>query len=357
VFEESPVRISAVPVLLAFCAMVTACSKPPVAAQKDAPLPVETATASALGSTAFVTATGKIERERAITLSFRSGGTIQQLTVNNGDAVRAGQLIASIDPTEIDARVRRADAEYDKAKRDVSRDSELAAQGWVSGQRLADRKSVLQSSRANLDAAQFDMKRARIYANSAGVVLVRHVQVGETAAAGQPIITMADMSAPLVIKVALVDRDVARVKLGDPARITVAALNDLSLAGVVTRIGQQADPRTGATDVEIRLPNDKTLKTGFVADARITLRDVEGSSGPQKLKIPAEALLEINAGRGHVFVVDPTTKKAKKMAIEFYGFDGDDALVGGLQPNQKVITFGAALVRDGTVIADNSPGT
>jgi membrane fusion protein, multidrug efflux system len=350
------VRVSAFSVSFMLCVVLTACSKPPVAAQKDAAMPVETARATALGSTAFVNATGKIERERAITLSFRSGGIIQQLTVDNGDAVRAGQLIASIDPTEIDARVRRADADYDKAKRDVTRDSELAAQGWVSGQRLADRKSVLQSSRANLDAAQFDMKRARIYASTAGVVLVRHVQVGETAAPGQPIITMADMSAPLVIKVALADKDVARVKLGDPARISVAALNNLSLAGVVTQIGQQADPRTGATDVEIRLPNERALKTGFVADARITLRDVTGNEGPLKLKIPAEALLEINAGRGHVFVVDPTTKKAKRMAIEFYGFDGDDALVGGLQPNQKVITFGATLVRDGMVIADNSPG-
>ncbi len=338
-------------VILAF-AFLAACSKkdtapPPVA------IAVETARAQAISQSGLVQATGKLEREREIVLSFRSGGTLNFLSVDNGDAVRRGQLIAVIDPTEFDARLRRADADFDKAKRDVARDADLAKEGWVSGQRMADKNTVLKSAKANLDAARFDLSRTKIYAQTSGVVLVRHVQAGETVAPGQPIVTIADMSAPLVVQVALVDRDVARIKMGDPARITVAALENYSVAGVVSEVGQQADPRTGATDVEIRVPNDSKLKTGFVADAQITLRSTIAAQ-VNKLRVPAEAILEIDSSKGYVFTINPKNQKAQRIAVAFYGFEGDDAVVGGLQPNQKVITFGAALVRDGQSVTDNT---
>jgi membrane fusion protein, multidrug efflux system len=340
---------------LIILAIASACSKKEAPPTPPAAVAVETARAQAIGQSTSILATGKLEREREVALSFRSGGILNVLTVDNGDAVRRGQLIAVIDPTEFDARLRRADADYDKAKRDASRDADLAKQGWVSGQRMADRNTVVKSSKANLDAARFDLQKTKIYAQTSGIVLVRHAQAGETVAPGQPIVTIADMSAPLVVRVALVDRDVARIKVGDPARIKVAALENYSVAGVVSQVGQRADPRTGATDVEIRVPNDSKLKTGFVADAQITLRS-NAVAEVNKLRVPAEAILEVDAGKGYVFTVDPKTSKARRLAVAFYGFEGDDAVIGGLQPNQKVITFGAALVRDGQTIADNTLG-
>ncbi len=336
-------------------AVLAGCSKPAVKPAADQPRSVETASALAMGATVQVKATGKLERTREIVLSFRIPGNVRQLTVNNGDSVRKGQLVAAIDATQVSARVAQAQADVAKASRDLARDADLADKGWVSGQRLADRKSVLQVSQAGLKAAQFDLAYARIVAPSSGVVLVRHVQAGETVGAGQPVVTMADMAAPLVARVALVDRDVARVKLGDPARITVSALGGLAIPGVVSRIGERADPRTGATDVEVRVASDARLKTGYVADIAITLRDAD-ASGPDRQRVPAEAILEVSNAKGYVYTIDPATRKARRQAIGFLGFAGDDAIVQGLTPGQRVITFGGALVRDGDVVFDSSSG-
>lgn len=310
---------------------------------------VEVAQVSGGAATSVITGTGSLEREREVVLSFRVPGVVRQLTVDNGDAVAKGRLIASLDPTQVAARAQQTTADYAKALRDLERDKKLAAEGWISAQRLADRQTAVQSTKAALESANFDRRSAQLLAPVGGVVLKRFIQSGEVVGAGQPVVSIADARAPLVVRVSLADRDVARVKLGDPARVTVSAIPGLQLAGSVSRIDSQVDARTGATDVDVRVPSVAGLKTGFVADVAITLRTMAVGSDMQS--IPAEAIVEANGTNAVVLVVNMQTGIARRTTVTFHGFENDDAKVTGLPANARVITSGGALVRDGNRVS------
>jgi membrane fusion protein, multidrug efflux system len=310
------------------------------------PVPVELASVKPLAGVSAVTGTGMIAREREQILSFRWSGVVQQLTVDVGDVVRQGQMIARLDATAVAARLRQAEADQQKAARDLSRDSALAKDGWISPQRLADRQTAVAQARAALDSARFDLKWATLTAPSSGVILVRHIEAGEVVAPGQPVVTIADAASPMILKLPLADRDIARVRLNQAAQVQVTALGDQPLTGTVTRIGERADPRTGTIDVEIRLPANPALKTGYLGTATIAVA-ANQTAQADRMRVPAEAILEADGGRAWVFVASTDGKTARRVAVGFHGFAGDDALVSGIAAASRVVTRGGAYVRDG----------
>ncbi len=334
--------------------LLAGCGRPAENPAAEQAVVVEVAPVIGGAGTATIIGTGSLERERQIVLAFRDPGMVTRVFVDNGDAVRRGQLMARQDTTQLAMQSTKARADYDKAVRDYERDKKLAEEGWISGQRLADRETVVKSARAALDSVNFDKFIGNIVAPSDGVVLTRHIQSGEVVNSGTPVITMADNRSPLVVRVALADKDVARVRLGDSALVTVSAVPGVRLQGSVSRIDQRVDPRTGATDVDVRVPAQAGLKTGFVAETLITLR---GGSLEGVARIPAEAIIEAQGNTAFVFVLDVKNNRARRTQVGFAGFDGDAAMVRGLGSNQFVVTTGGALVRDGSLLSVQNAGT
>jgi RND family efflux transporter MFP subunit len=332
--------------------LLAACGQAPVKPAEEQAVAVEVVPVSGARATSVIAGTGSFRHEREIVLSFRDPGTVREVKVESGDFVRKGQVIARQDFAQLDMRASNAAAQYQKSIRDLDRDKKLAAQGWISGQRLADRQTAVTSAKAALDSANFDRRISTLAAPSDGLVLVRHVRAGEVVGSGMAVITLTDIRSPMVVRAALADADVARVRLGDPAWVTVSALPGTRLAGTVSRIDQRVDIRTGATDVDIQVPSTAGLKTGFVASFGITARAaaLTNGTGTQGTAIPAEAIVEASGTTATVYVVDGTGKHAKRMRVGFLGFDGDFARVTGLAAGQKVVTSGGALVKDGSLL-------
>ena len=184
------------------------------------------------------------------------------------------------------------------------------------------------------------------------MVLTRTAQRGEVVQPGQPIITVADFASPLVLRVPVADRDVARIRLGSLAAVQADALGAGQMTGRVTRIGQQAGAQSGAIEIEVTLPASGRLRSGMVATARIGATPL--SVATVYARVPAEAILEANGGRAFVMRYDAERRVARRTAVAFGGFDGDDALVGGLPERARVITGGAGYVADGDRVAINA---
>jgi RND family efflux transporter MFP subunit len=292
-----------------------------------------------------ITASGTLERERSMTLSFRIPGVLKRLSVDAGDNVRAGQVIAEVDATQLEARMQQVRADLAKAQRDLARDQPLAKQGWISPARLADRETAVITAKAAVNNAAFDRRWASLRAPATGVVLQRHAQAGEVVQPGTPVVTMADERSGLVLSAALSDKERVRVRLGQKAEVRFGALGAAPFAGTVTRLDAAADPRTGAFLAEVRVANDPRLKTGFVGEAVLYVAGSEAASN--SVRVPAEALFEVDKGDGFVYTLTSDRKQAHKQAVQFLGFDGDDALVRGLAAGQQVITAGGAFVTDG----------
>ena len=293
-----------------------------------------------------VSATGTVARTREAGLSFRVGGLINRLTVDAGDRVSAGQMIAVLDAQDVAARLAAASADLARAKQDLDRVKGLADAGAISQQQADNLATRVASAQAAYNAARFDSQSARLTAPFAGIVLARQAQRGEFVQPGQAIVTLADSTSPLVLKLPVADRDIARIALGTTARI--AAPNG-EVTGRVTRIGQLAASQSGTIEIEITLPPGSGLTSGMTATATLAAAPQPGQRA--SARIPAEAILEARGTRAFVMRYDPAKRIAVRTAIGFAGFDGDDALVTGLPPQSQVITGGAGYIADGQKVS------
>lgn len=327
---------------------LVACGGKPKTEAATAPTPVEAARVAAPDAAGAVTGAGTLERRREMALSFRIPGVLTAMKVEAGDRVSAGQLVAAIDPAGVDARQQQTQADLERARRDIERDKTLFEKGYVSRQRIDDRQSSLKAAQAAYDAARFDRRWASLLSPASGVVLERRAQTGEVVAAGQVVARIADLSSPLVLRLPLAARDASRVRVGDIAQVKVEDLAEQTLSGRVTRVGEAADTRTGAISVEIELSAPPAaLRSGQVAHATLSVRAAPGATSAYT-RIPAEAVLEANGQRAFVYRFDGG--KARRTAVGFGGFDGDDALVSGLPDGTQVITAGAGFVADGEAV-------
>ncbi|PTS87148.1 MULTISPECIES: efflux RND transporter periplasmic adaptor subunit [unclassified Caulobacter] len=306
--------------------------------------PVEAVAVSGPKSEAQVSGTGTLERRREMALSFRIGGVLTRMAVEAGDSVRAGQALAAIDPANLEARQQQTSADLERARRDVERDRTLFDKGYVSRQRLDDRLSALKAAEAAYSSTSFDRRWAQLTSPVSGVVLARNAQAGEVVQPGQVVLKVADLTSPLVLRLPLSARDAGRVRVGDAARVRVAEMGEQALNGTVTRLGEAADTRTGAVTVEIELSGRPDLRSGQIASAELSVRTAPERTGAFA-RIPAEAVLEAEGARAFVLRLDGGI--ARRTAVGFGGFDGDDALVSGLADGAQVITAGAGFVGDG----------
>lgn len=291
-----------------------------------------------------VAATGALRREREMNLSFRIPGVITALNVDEGDVVKAGQVIATLDAAAVNARYAQAAADLERARKDEQRLASLVETGAVSRSQYDAQLAALAGARAALDSAAFDRRWARLTAPAGGVVLARAAQSGEVVAPGQAVVTLADVGSPLVLRAPASDRDALKLRLGQPATITLDALPGERLTGRVSRIGQRASAQSGVVEFEVTVAAVAGLRSGMIGHVVVETPQV-AAGGPARL--PAEALLEVSGAKGAVFVYDPASSRARKAAVAFVGFDGDDALVSGLPAGRKVITTGAGYISDG----------
>uniref|UniRef100_B0SW11 Efflux transporter, RND family, MFP subunit n=1 Tax=Caulobacter sp. (strain K31) TaxID=366602 RepID=B0SW11_CAUSK len=339
---------------------LAACGPAKTPAAPPPPQAVEAVAVSAPRASGGVSATGTLERRREMALSFRIAGVLTRVSVEAGDAVRTGQVLATIDPASVDARQQASGSDLDKARRDLERAKTLYAKGYVAKVRVDDAESAVRSAGAAYSSAAFDRRWAQLVSPASGVVLERKAQAGEVVQPGQTVVSVADLNSPLVLRVPLPDRDVAGIGVGAPVEVSVDALPGQVLTGRVTRVGQSADARTGAVIVEIEVAARPELRSGQIATARLASL-VAPPSGPGAnggfSRVPAEAVLEASGGQASVLRLDNDSKGtlARRTAVRFGGFDGDDALVAGLPDGARVITAGAGFISDGDRVAVTDP--
>lgn len=311
-------------------------------------VPVRVAVAAPAARAGEIRATGTLVFKREITLSFKVSGIVKNFAVDSGDAVKAGTILAQLNPAEVGARDREAQATLDNATAALRRAKELQAKGFASQARVDDAMMAVSRARAARDASAFDTAKADLRAPADGIVLARLAEPNEVVSPGRPILTFGDASGGLVLIVPVSDSQITRLREGDQASIKFAGLKPA--AASVTRLAAKADARTGAFDVELKLTEAPAgVRSGLVGEARIdpAVKDQVSTY----LAIPALALLEGRGDTAGVFVVD-VQGKAQRRSVRVAGFLDDLVLVAeGLKPGDRVVTSGAPYLRNGQLIS------
>jgi RND family efflux transporter MFP subunit len=280
-------------------------------------------------------------------LSFKVGGLIESIQVEEGQSVKAGQVLAVLKPAEINAALEQARQAAAKARRDLDRGKALLADGVAAEEQVQDLTTAYQVASAAQGSAEFNAAHARIVATADGVVLRKLAEANEIVQAGQTVVVLGGANRGWIVRVGLADRDVVRVRLGDAAQLEFDAWPGQRFSGRVSNIASAADPATGTFTVELQVEAaGARFVQGLVAKVAIGLQN----SGSVKL-IPLQALLEANDKEAGVFVLDPRTHVVQRLNIQIGRMaQGRIEVLDGLAADAQVVTDGAAFLENGETV-------
>lgn len=317
--------------------------------------PVRAITVGKTDSGGSVSLTGTVQAQNEINLAFRIDGRLIERTVEIGDNVRPGQLIARLDPQNeesnlqtVRAQVAGANARLLEARSSYERMRDLVSDAAVSRAQYEQAEAALRSAEAQVDALRGQMELAqnrlgytRLVSDVAGVVTARGPEPGEIVSPGRMIVQVAREGA----RDAVFDVP-ARVK--DSARgnseITVALVSDpkVTAKARVREVSPRADPVTGTFAVRLRIIDPPpTMRLGSTVTGRMQLDAVPGA------QIPASALVRSD-GKTAVWVVDTKLGTVALRNIAVRASDANAVQVeSGLNPGDVVVTAGVQALRPG----------
>lgn len=328
---------------LAGIGVSTACSPTPESAAGTAsPLPVRVAVGEPVSLAPAVEATGILGPLDQVALSFSLSGVVSRMQADAGDPVRQGDLLATLDLREADARVRQATERVQMAERTLARLERLVEDRVVPRVQVEDAGTDLEVARAALAEARVSREFAEIRAPAHGVVLERYVEEGERVQPGSAVLLVGRGGSQRV-RAHLSDRDRMRVALGDRAELHLAGFPDPSHPGRVTQMGGTADRISGGFPVEVTLDEPLSVPSGVVGRLRI-----QPGSGVSALRIPTGALLEGEGTEGRILVLDAEGDTVLLRTVTLGGMDEGGILVtGGLAPSDRMVVEGGAWLTPG----------
>jgi RND family efflux transporter MFP subunit len=297
-----------------------------------------------------VTVLASVQPYQQATLYAKVSGYLSKVLVDKGDAVKAGQLLATIESQETDAQYNSARADLVNKQRNAQRYDQLLRQNAIAAQQADQADADFRVAKATLDqyatlksyerlVAPFDGRVTARFADPGA--LVQNATTSQTAA--QPVVTISD-DTRLRIQ-AYVQQDVAPfVHEGDSAEIVDAANTGRSVTAKVTRVAGQLDPRTRTMLVEVVLDNkDRFLLGGSFA--YMTLH-VAGSSATQ---VPVGAL--ITRANDQFIAVVGSDSRLHYIKVAVASTDGDTVtLAGGIKPGTRIAVDLPAEATDGGLV-------
>jgi len=298
---------------------------------------------------------GPLVAPQTAVVRAKTSGTLLTLAVAEGARVQAGQLLATIDASEMTSRLAERSALVESARAAVAQ----AERTHASNQRLADQQFIspiaLDQSRSALDAAraqeraalaQLDVMRVasrdtRIVAPISGIVAKRQAVAGEKVAAEQPVLTIVDL-ARLELAGSVGTHEVAQLAPGAAVQVRVEGVEQ-AVAGKIARIAPAAEAGTRSIGVTIELANPKeALRAGQYALARVELADPQ-----QRLTVPATAVGN-TAGQDHVWLIENGSLARRAVTVGRRDpREGRVEVLAGVAPGSQVLAARFDNLREG----------
>jgi len=291
-----------------------------------------------------IRATGLITTKNEANLSFKIGGVIDRIYVNEGQPVAKGELLASLKITEINTQLDQANLSLEKAQRDYSRASNLYKDSVGTLEQLQNEKTILDIAKQAVDAIAFNHQYAFIKAGADGFVTRKIANEGEVIAPGAPVLMINETrgNKDWVLRVGVSDAEWSAIYLGQKAVIRLDAFPDRTFIGKVYRKSQSADQASGSFQVDIQINFNKEAPAAgmFGKAVFVPVKTINENT------IPYEALVQINGNKAFVYTPGPDGS-LKRVEVIIRSFNEKNAIVGsGLRQGDQVVVSNNAFLND-----------
>lgn len=312
--------------------------------------------------------TGALRPKEQVEVTAKATGRVEQVTLQLGDVVKQGDLVAVLEDDELQQQVKRAQAalrvvdasasqrkaEMANTKANLDRSALLLKEGLIPKTDFESRQTELAvvnaqlalteaqrgQAQAELNELQIRLSQTKIYAPISGHVAKRHIDQGAIVSPSTPVITLVNLST-MVTQAAVPEQEVGRLRVGFAARIEVDAFRETSYTGRVARISPVLDPATRTATVEVEIPNkDLGLRAEMFARVHLDLGALRDA-----VLIPREGLVYRGTQPG-VFLIE--RKRSVFRAIETGQSTGNDVeVLSGLAPGTTIVLRGSSMLREG----------
>lgn len=283
-------------------------------------------------------------------ISFRVSGKIQKIHVREGDEVKKGQLLAELDPTDFNITLKDREASYDTAKANYDRAKDLVEKGAISRVDHDNIRAKYHTAKANLQSAKQDLAYTKLKANFDGYIAERYVENFEEIILSKKIFSLEDVS-------------FLKILIDVPENIMIAIDKDRGkdrkLYAQFDSIKNQQFPLKFREATTKANPTTKTFKITLVMEASEKYNILPGMTGTafaemfpyetqseEPVTLPVSAVIADSEKQARVWVVNEKTMTVQSKSVTAGIMLGDNMLVNGLSPGERVVIAGAAFLRD-----------
>lgn len=335
-------------------ALLAACSRPlpspePLRSVKLLTVGLEDMTASAEFA-------GEVRARVESRLGFRVAGKLVRRQAEPGQRVRAGDVLAQLDPQDYQlaadagrAQLAAAATNRDLAAADFKRFKELREQNFISGAELERREANLRAAQAQFEQAQAQLAGqgnqtayTRLLADVTGLVTAVDAEVGQVVAAGAPVLRIAQ-DGPRDVLFSVPEDRVTAIKIGSEVEVRSWS-GGATFKGRVREVGASADPITRTFGIKVAIDGASAPPLGSTVSV---LPKALERSGATVIKLPTSAFRQ-DGQTAAVWVLEAATMTVRLQPVQIATADGNDVVVAaGLQPGMQVVVAGVHVLSPG----------
>jgi RND family efflux transporter MFP subunit len=306
-------------------------------------IPVEVSNVSRGDISAYYANTATLDAEQEATVVSKVRGIINEIYVEEGDEVKAGQVIAKIEDEQYRIEAARAKATLDRLQNEFRRNRELFEKNLIAAETFQNSQYEYESQKAAYDLAQLNLEHTSIKSPIGGVVSERFVKRGNMIGTDQQIFRVTDFS-PLQAILYVPEHEMAKIRKNQPAELRVDALPNQTFAGHVERISPVVDSQTGTFKVTVFVDETKDLlRPGMFGRVKIVYDTRKNTRMIPKSAIMSEDLAQT------VYVIRDSLA-FKKQIQTGYTNGLNVEVIDGLEDGETVVTIGQSSLQDSSKV-------
>ncbi len=295
-------------------------------------------------------------------LAFRVGGKVTRRLVQTGQRVRAGELLAELDPSDLQLQVQAMQAQQADARAglalardELERYRKLYQSNLLSESQLDSLQTREKSAMARLEQAGASLKHAknqlqygRLLASEDGIIAETRVEAGQVVAAGQPVFVLA-ADGPREVEFSIPEQAYADFALGQAVQVSLLNRPEQRLAGEIRELAQSADPRSRTFSARVSLAGEAAVELGQSARVHVSGRDGE------VWFVPLSAV-DGEGQQAFVWLLDVAQGTVRRQPVSMRGYDDQHGVIEqGLQGSDWLVAAGVHLLREGMQVRALDP--